>query len=119
MAAITWSDVVGWAPQLAQVNAYGQIKIPQFVNDYWDPETFGGEDSNNLLELRLNHAAHEGTMWLRRGQGGAVTGERIGTDAVDLTYAAPFHGSINEFEATSYGQKVQSMINTQPGARFL
>jgi len=119
VSAIDWTAVVGWAPQLSVVGLQAQTDILNFVNVEWNPDVFGGEDAPKLRQVRLNHAAHEGTMVLRRGIGGALTSETIAAESVSLSYAAPWHGAIDAFETTSYSQELLKLIMTSARTRFV
>ncbi len=123
MAAISWADAVGFAPQLSAITStQTQSDIIAFANAELNPSVIGGsagEAAPRLRMARIFLACHEGTMQLRRGIGGALTGEDIKADGVSLSYAAPWHGAIDSYETTAYGQELLKIISTSPGARFV
>lgn len=113
MAAIDWPAVVGAAPQMVAVSASFQADILNYVNGTLEVSLFGGEDSFKLRMARLMLAAHMGEVWIRRGQGGALTGETIAAQSVASTWAAPYHGAaIDVLETTSFGLEFLRLVAT-------
>lgn len=112
MAAITWSAVVAFAPQLAALPLSFQTDVLGYVNETLEAGKYGGEDSFRLREARIYLACHMGEIWLRKGQGGAVTGETISSTSASMTYAAPFHGYIQSIETTGYGLEFVRITNS-------
>lgn len=74
MAAITWTQVVLIAPELAEVETDAQTLILEYVNEELDPDDWGGESSVRLKRGRIYLAAHCGALALPREEGGLAGG---------------------------------------------
>ncbi len=118
MASITWSTVVAAAPQLAVIPLSYQTDVLNYVNTTLDDGLYGGEESFKLRMARTYLAAHMGEMWLRKGTGGAVTGETASASSVAMSYAAPWHGAIDALETTSYGLEFKRLTDSSAAFRM-
>lgn len=116
-AIIEWSDVIGATGELSDVSDLMQELIIAYVNDYFDPDKFGGDDGVKLRMARLYLAAHLGKLsGVSGGQAvsGPVTSESAG--GLSRSYAVLTAGTTN-LSTTSYGQLVDQLIRTSL-ARF-
>ncbi len=104
------------APQLSVIPTSRRTDILTYVNTSTpSPLAFdvpSGGDTIKYRHARIYMAAHVAVMDLRRGIGGALTSEKIGSDGVDLSYAAPFHGAIAALETTSYGLEYMRLLRS-------
>ena len=101
MAAIVWTDVTDLAPELSTIPLGGQTAILALVNDYLDPDTWGGEDAPKLHSGRCYLAAHLATLGKRKGKSGSVSSEAAG--GLSRSYAMPAMLSTSTLQLTSYG----------------
>lgn len=113
MAAITWEDVAGHAPELRRLSTRAQTDILALANDptYLNVTNFGGEDTNKLRLARIYLAAHFGTMDRRRGIPGAVSSTALGPASRSYAHPADWRTFL---QATSYGMNLATMMRTSP-----
>lgn len=112
MSDITWADVTGFAPRLTAVTAGAQSGILLYVNATLNPDVYRGVDDPMYRIARIYLACHMGEINLRNGIGGAVTHEDVGADSISFGYAAPYKGSIDALETTSWGLEFQRITDT-------
>ena len=109
MAAIIWADVEAHAPELSLVGATAQDDILAYVNDAFDVEVFGGEDTAKTRLARIYLAAHMGTI---TNSGGGATGPVTSESAGGLSRT---YGEIDvdgSMESTSYGELLSELIRS-------
>jgi hypothetical protein len=113
MAAITWSDVVNHAAELASVDAEAQTDILSHVNTALSVSAFEGEDAPKLKLARIYLAAHFAAPTLNGvsapGPAGPLTSETL--DNVSRSYAAPsFSMSSSDLSTTSHGRAYLQLV---------
>lgn len=112
MAAVTWANVLDFAPGLSTVAVGAQNAILAYVNTTLQVEAYGGEDGAKTRLARIYLAAHSGEILKRQGIGGAITGEDVGADSIHFSYTAPLKGAIESLETTSWGLEFQRLTNS-------
>lgn len=108
MAAIKWSDVDGLAAALSTLATEAQDAILLWVNAYFNPAAFGGEDSARLKMARVFLAAHLGTMAPWGGVSGRVTSKTIASNSASISYAQKL--TTDGLELTEWGQMLRVMM---------
>ncbi len=116
MAAIKWQDVSGLVPSLAALATEGQDGILAFVNAYFSPTIWGGEDSVRYKMARVFLAAHLATMSPWGGVSGRVTSKTISTSSASINYAQKL--TTDGLELTEWGQMLRVMMAGNAGARM-
>lgn len=107
--AITWSNVTDIAPELSTVGAAAQTAILAQANTELSVSVWG-----TRIEIgRAWFAAHLATVSNRRGTGGQVTSETVGS--VSRGYSA---GTSEGYSSSGYGQEFERLLLTLPAARF-
>ncbi|MBA3841183.1 MAG: DUF4054 domain-containing protein [Actinobacteria bacterium] len=106
MAAVSWSDVIAAAPELATVALASQSDILGVANVRLAVGLFGGEADPMLRLARILYAAHLAAM-IRLGVSGPLIGESVG--GMSRTYAAPFMGR-GQLGMTSYGMALLALM---------
>lgn len=116
MAAIQWTDVVAFAPQLSTVGVAEQNDILAHVNTAHKIDVFGGEDAQRLRMARIFLAAHIATLNSYGGTvlAGPVISETAGDISRSYALANAYitDGEKNAWSATSYGQMYAMLIRT-------
>lgn len=112
MAAITWDDVLLFAPELSTFDSDAQDEILLFVNEEGiDVTQWGGEDAQRLRLARIYYAAHIATASSQGGNGGAagpVTSETAG--GLSRTYAFASVASDLLLDSTNYGRLLRMLM---------
>lgn len=107
--AITWSNVTDIAPELSTVALATQTAILAQANTELSVAVWG-----TRIEIgRAWFAAHLATISGRRGTGGQVTSETVGS--VSRSFAA---GGSGGYSSSGYGQEFERLLLTLPAARF-
>ena len=111
---ITWGNVVGFAPELATLAAETQDLVVALANEAFPNASMFG--AAQLRMLRLNLAAHFGTLEKRRGSGvaGPLVSESVG--GVSRSYAQQI-GTSRVFVGSSYGDAATQIL-AMSGARL-
>lgn len=109
---IDWTNVTDIAPELSTAPLAMQTAILAQVNaeldeDVWDTKVEIG---------RAYLAAHLGTILRRRGAGGPVVGESVGS--VSRQYSASIAAGAAMLGSTSYGIEFERQLMTLAAARF-
>lgn len=107
MAAIAWSDVVAFAPQLASVDAGAQAVALAYVNATLQVDAFDGEAGPRTRIARILLAAHLGSLPGSGGNPGNVTSETVSATSLQSMYSMAAAG--NGLDATSYGVELRRM----------
>lgn len=117
MAAITWTNVVDFASELAGVDVDAQNDILAHVNVTLKVDEFGGESAPRLKLARICLAAHFGALSTAGGEvaAGPITQETA--DNISRSYAARMSGDLSHWDATPYGQLYKQLVRTS-AARF-
>lgn len=113
MAAITWDDVVDFAPELATYPVAAQDTILAHVNTTLDPDLLGGEESPKLKLARITLAAHMATLFTQANTGkvGSVVSEGLGPQKRE--YSGPDElTSDDALGLTGYGIQHRNLIRT-------
>ncbi len=121
MAAITWSDVLAFAPELSGVVSGAQDDIIDYVEDAIVSGEFGGESSPTYRLARIYLAAHYGTVTVNgsNGAAGPVIGESAGGLSRQYAAFSPT-GSDALLDVTPYGKAFRSLLRRSPArAPFL
>jgi hypothetical protein len=108
VAAITWTDVTNVAPELSTIASTVQTALLLLVNDYLDPDTWGGEDSQKLLSGRAYLAAHLATLGKRKGVNGQLTAEAGG--GLSRSYGMLTNPTM--YSMTTYGEIFAMLAKT-------
>lgn len=107
--AITWTNVTDIAPELSVIVSATRTAILAQVNVELSVSVWG-----TLIDIgRAWLAAHIATGILRRGTGGQVTSETVGS--VSRSYAAT---DGTGYSGTSYGQEFERLLLNLSAARF-
>lgn len=107
MPAIVWQDVEALQSNLSSVSDAAQMIILAHVNEDLNPAAFGGSTRYHLARCYL--AAHLGELERRKGSGGQVASETIGTSSITLSYAAAM-SSGDALLQTSWGAQYAQMV---------
>ena len=112
MAAITWLDVTGIAPELVSLSIDAQTLILNYVNEALDITVFDGEDGALVKALRVYLAAHIGTMTSRANsnKSGAVTDKSLGPQSTK--WASNESKFAGQYGDTQYGVLYSTFVNT-------
>jgi len=107
---VSWSEVVAVGAQLAAVDPLLQNAILLYVNNDFNVEVWGGEDSETLYLGRLFLAAHLGSVPRSgiSGTTGAVTSETIGP----ISRSFAMSSSSGQLSTTPYGAEYQALLDT-------
>lgn len=109
---ITWTDVLGTAPELSTISSLGQSTILNYVNQF-DYSSLDGTTDEEIYYFRVLLAAHFGTVSKRAGSGaaGPVISETAG--ALRRAYGMiPLSKlSIVGLNATMYGQQALTILS--------
>lgn len=115
MPAVTWANVIAFAPEMSDVPFEVQMRILAHVNAL-NPRGFGGATKPKYTLARIYMAAHFGSFALpdSGGNAGPVTSETLSADSysVDYSDAAVGVGGVQSFEQTSYGQQYLQLAAT-------
>lgn len=109
---ITFDDVLLTAPELSTLTTEQRDQVLADAYLLLNEGVCG--DRLDLCARYL--AAHLATLSRRRGLGGAVTGQSVGQ--VSRSYASPTDAFLS-LPSTSYGQTLQTLIRTNPAARWV
>lgn len=115
MAAITWSDVTSFAPELTtSVPADAQTLILSYVNtSAIDPASFDGEAGVTTRLARIYLAAHLGSgvgQGASGAAGGPVTSESMG--GLSRSYSvASVATAMDATGSTAYGRMYEALVN--------
>jgi hypothetical protein len=107
--AIVWQDVEALQSNLSSVSDAAQMIILAHVNEDLNPAAFGGDGSTRYHLARCYLAAHLGELERRKGSGGQVASETIGTSSITLSYAAAV-SSGDALLQTSWGAQYAQMV---------
>lgn len=112
-SSIEWSDVVGFAAELADVSPVAQSIIVGRVHEVVDPVAFGGEGSFRLRFARILLAAHHGTLARPGSTGtsapaGPVASRSEGDLSVSYAWSMSSGSTLDGLDATSYGREFKS-----------
>jgi hypothetical protein len=121
MAAITWPNVVDFAPELSAFDADAQTPILAYVNDEaFHLDSWGGEDSSTLRLGRIYLAAHMATI--SNSGGSAVAGPVTSETAGGLSRSYGFMSSVEAdplLDATPYGRLFRELLRRTPARSAL
>lgn len=111
MADIVWTpDVTDEASELATLPLGTQNAVLAIVNQYFNPDKFGGVDAVDYKTVRVLMAAHVATVLLRRGATGQVTSSSAG--GLNRSFSTMLTPS--GLGVTSYGSLLDMMIHSNP-----
>lgn len=111
MADIEWSQLAGFAPQLAVITDTDvQDLIVGVANESLEPDVFGGEASFRYRLARLLLGAHLAMIQLMRGDVGKVSSETISKESLAISYQSGM--SSNALMLTDYGAQLDEMIKS-------
>lgn len=103
MAAITWLDIVAYAPELSGVQVSIQNDLLALVEEQLSSEDFGGEDSTQFKLARIYLVAH--MCLTQTDKSPIVTSESVG--GISRSYYVSDSPSF--FESTPYGRLFLSL----------
>lgn len=117
MAAITWTDVTDYAPELSIVSAGAQTLILNYVNTALDVSVFDGEDGPKTKFARVLLASHLGKLGSMGGMSvaGPVISETVGD--ISRAYANLVSVGAGMFSGSLYGDLFNQLVQTCPKAR--
>lgn len=114
MADIVWNpDVTDEAAELATLSVGTQNAVLAIVNQYFNPDKFGGVDGVDYKTVRVLMAAHMATILIRRGATGQVTSSSAGGLARSFSTMMTPAG----LGVTGYGSLLDMMLHSNPGLR--
>lgn len=115
MAAITWTDVEGLAPELASTPAAAQALYVENANAHFNADTMGGEGSANLKLARIYHAAHFATVasFASSGTAGPIVETSLGDERIKFGSALSV-----TFGSSAYGKLLENLSKCTPLARL-
>lgn len=110
MAAITWSDVVDIAPELADVSVGMQTLILSYVNDSVNVVVLDGESGSKTKLARVTLAAHIATILVRAssGKAGDITSESLGPQS--RAYSSSSRFDETDLSLTGYGRTYRMIV---------
>jgi hypothetical protein len=111
---ITWAEMIEitTATELSSVASASQTAILTMVEAQVDTESWG-----DLYDFGCAYlAAHLATIGRRKGVGGSVSGESVGS--VSRQYANSVAAGAAQLGSTSYGVEYERLIGLLPNVRF-
>lgn len=110
--AITWANVTDIAAELSTAPLALQTAVLAQVNEELNADVWGTRIDIGRAWL----AAHIATVARRRGPGGPVTAETVGS--VSRMYSASIAAGAAQLGSTAYGIEFERQLMNLPAARF-